>query len=78
MNGRPDLIIQKGDVVAAVEIETGKSDHMSNVQKNLSRGFPMIVIVATSPSAERAIQTHLNALNLAQDSRIRLISAKAF
>ena len=78
VNGRADIIIQSGDTVAAVEIETGKSDPLANVRKNLSRGFPMVIIVATNPSAERAIRVQLQGSDLDQDSRIQVVSTKAF
>ena len=78
VNGRPDLIITKDDSVAAVEIETGKSDPISNVTKNLARGFPLTILVATSATAEQALRNLLEASDLAQDARIRVASAKAF
>lgn len=78
VNGRPDLIVSNGGAWAAIEIETGKSDPMSNVTKNLARGFPSIILVATSATAQKAIQAQLAEADLAQDSRIQVVSAKVF
>lgn len=78
INGRPDLIIEKGDVVAAIEIETGKSDPWANIMKNLDHGFPLVIMVATCEPAERAIRAALQAAGLADDGRIRVVSSKAF
>ena len=78
INGRPDVIVRKGEVSAAVEIETGKSDPISNVLRNLKHDFTEIIIAATSDAVEKAIAAKLQAANLAQDGRIRVVSVKAF
>jgi len=75
-NGRPDLIVSKGDFRAAVEIETGKSDPMANVKKNLKAGFQMVIIMPTSQAVHDSILRSLQAESLAGDPRIRIASVK--
>lgn len=50
-NGFVDLLAQKETSRTAVEIETGKSDIVANVEKLSHSGFDKVVLVATSPSA---------------------------
>ena len=38
VNGRPDIIVEKDDKKIAVEIETGKSDVVGNIQRALEAG----------------------------------------
>ncbi|MFC1680112.1 hypothetical protein ACFL2T_07895 [Elusimicrobiota bacterium] len=78
INGRPDLIVKGRQTRTAVEIQTGKSDPLANVHKNLVGGFSSIIIVATNQAAQQSIADVLVAAKLAQDSRINLVTAKAF
>lgn len=78
VNGKPDLIVKNSEGVVAVEIETGKSDPILNIMKNLKHGFPLVITVATSESAEQGILVKLRAAQMAQDPRIRVVSVKAF
>ncbi|MFC1678733.1 helicase HerA domain-containing protein [Elusimicrobiota bacterium] len=78
INGRPDLIVKRGEASAAVEIETGKSSIISNVLRNLGAGFSSIIIVATSQAAHRSIANTLSAAGLTQNNTIQLVPAKNF
>jgi len=40
-----DLIVENKDKRVAVEIETGKSDYMRNIEKNLNKGFHRIISI---------------------------------
>jgi len=78
VNGKPDLIVKNGGETVAVEIETGKSDPISNIVKNLKHGFPLIITVATSERVEQSILAKLKAAAMAHDKRIRVVSVGAF
>lgn len=60
INGRPDIIAKKGRKRIAIEIETGKSDFMKNIQRNLDTGFDEIICVATDEKAERKLKKKLS------------------
>ncbi|MBI5090939.1 MAG: ATP-binding protein [Candidatus Hydrogenedentes bacterium] len=51
VNGYTDLIARKDERQVAVEIETGKSDWRANVVKNVKKGFPSVLLVATNDPA---------------------------
>ena len=56
INGRPDIIARKDGKSIAVEIETGKSDFMHNIQRAIDAGFDEVVCVATNERAEKKIR----------------------
>ncbi len=62
-NGFVDLLAQKAFSKTAVEIETGKSDIIANVEKLIGSGFDKVVLVATSPSAVDMIDKALMRLS---------------
>ncbi len=43
INGRPDIIVFNHNKKAAIEIETGKSDIIGNIQRALKAGFDEVV-----------------------------------
>ena len=77
-NGRPDIIVSKGEFKAAIEIETGKSDPPANVLKNLAAGFPMVIVAPTSQTAHNLILKQLQAEGLLENPRVQVVPAKAF
>jgi len=77
INGKPDLIVIGGDKRVAVEIETGKSDVVANVEKNLKAGFDEIISVATNDRAEEKIRRELERKNI-KDSRVRVTTVFGF
>jgi len=48
VNGYTDLVIEKNGDRFAIEIETGKSNWLTNVRKNIKHGFKNIIIVTTN------------------------------
>ena len=46
--GAIDLVALKGDEILAIEIETGKSDVVGNIEKCLKVGFEKVVVVAVN------------------------------
>ena len=77
-NGEPDIVVINQDKKAAVEIETGNSDAMQNIEKALKTGFDAVISVATNRSAEDKIRAALARNNLDKDKRIKLIPASGF
>ena len=64
INGRPDIIVIDGKKRTAVEIETGKSDYMKNIERNLKAGFDEIICVATNKTVEGIIGSNLSQYDL--------------
>jgi len=78
VNGEPDIIVMNGDKKAALEIETGNSDVMQNIEKGLEAGFDSIISVATNKLAEDKIRATLAKNNIDKDNRVKIISASGF
>jgi len=55
MNGSADIAIRKGKENIAVEIETGNSDHLNNIRRNLESGFDSVICVPTNRYAHHKI-----------------------
>ena len=53
--------------LAAIEVETGKSDIKVNIKKTRQSGFDRVILVATSPSAVSACRRVLD--SVADDAR---------
>jgi hypothetical protein len=58
VNGNPDIIVMNKNKSTAVEIETGSSDFMKNVKRDL-KFFDKVICVATSRTAEKNIRNEL-------------------
>lgn len=54
-----DLVGRKDGRVIAVEVETGKSDVVGNVRRDLLEGFDQVHVVATSKVALREVEKEL-------------------
>jgi len=77
-NGKADIVVKNGNKTIAVEIETGKSDAIRNIQNDLAAGFDMIVSVATNKATEEKIKKELIKNNLNTNEKIKVISVKGF
>ncbi len=77
INGRPDIIVIKGDKKTAVEIETGKSNFIANIQRALEAGFDEIVCIATNRHVEEKIRQELKRKNIS-NNRLKVTSVFAF
>lgn len=71
INGRPDIIVINEDKKAAVEIETGKSDAVYNIERALKAGFDEVISIAIDRYVEIKIRNDLNKKNIV-DSRIKV------
>jgi hypothetical protein len=71
VNGRPDIIVINGEKKVAVEIETGESYAIKNIEKNLKAGFDEVVCVAVNKEVKEKIRQELEKNNLI-DSKIKI------
>lgn len=68
--GRVDVLAESRERRVAVEIETGKSDAVRNVQNCLRSRIDHVLVVATSKSAERKVTAQLGRAGLLADARV--------
>jgi predicted RecB family endonuclease len=59
-----DLVAEKDGKRIAVEIETGKSDALYNVRKNLHAGFDEIIVVALNEKSREMMNAEFGKLDL--------------
>ncbi len=76
INGRPDIIVVNGSKQIAVEIETGSSDFIKNISRDL-KAFDETVCVAIDKEVEEKIQQGLNENNLIS-TKLKLTSVLNF
>jgi len=69
-----DLEVKAGDKTFAIEIETGHSDAVSNVEKDLAAGAEYVLTVVTSPLAEAKIREKLVRRKLDDPEKVRVFS----
>ncbi|MBI5614242.1 hypothetical protein HY947_04925 [Candidatus Gottesmanbacteria bacterium] len=74
INGKPDIIVLNNGKKTAVEIETGHSDVLGNIEKNIKAGFQEIICVATNKDVERKIKDQVQTT----DGRVRITSVFEF
>jgi hypothetical protein len=77
INGRPDIIVMHEDKKVAVEIETGNSDAIGNIQKRLESGFDEIISIATNRFVEDKIMEELRRKNIV-DERVKVTTVFGF
>ncbi len=77
INGRPDIIINKKDKKIAIEIETGKSNYVKNIEQALAAGFDEVVCMAVNRFVEDKIARALKK-NGIDDNRIRIVGVRGF
>jgi signal recognition particle subunit SEC65 len=76
INGRPDIIVVNGSKQIAVEIETGSSNIIKNISRDL-KAFDETVCVAIDKEVEEKIQQGLNENNLIS-AKLKLTSVLNF
>jgi len=73
-----DLVAEKDGKKIAIEIETGKSDSVYNIKKDLEAGFDETLIIALSPDVEKKIKDEIVDLKLLRKERIKIICQQKF
>jgi len=76
INGKPDIIVVNRNKNTAIEIETGNSDFIKNITRDL-RAFDETVCVATNKEAEEKIQLGLKENNLI-NFKLKIVSVLNF
>jgi hypothetical protein len=77
VNGRPDIIVNKEGKKIAIEIETGKSNYVGNVERALEAGFDEVVCVAVNRFVEDKIGRNLKEKGIL-DERVRVVCVRGF
>jgi hypothetical protein len=80
INGKADIIAQKGDLAIAIEIETGKNSIQSainNIQKSLPKAFEKVISLVSDTSFLARLEAQLKESGL-YDERIRVMPASQF
>jgi hypothetical protein len=78
INGNVDVAVKKGNVSIGIEIETGTSDFIGNIVKDLKAGYDMVVSVATNPMVENRIREQLKKKKLDKIRRIKVTTVRAY
>jgi len=73
-NGAIDILAQRPGERIAVEVETGKSNVKTNLNKVRNAGFDQIVLVATSPAAVSACQKAIDSVERDGSFRIEQLT----
>ncbi len=76
--GSVDLLATKANKTFAIEIETGKSNVVANVQNGLLSGFDTIIVVATDQAAMSRVEKRLGHAGLIIPLRIQLVLRDEF
>lgn len=78
INGNVDIVIKTNHEKIAIEIETGKSDPIRNITKDLKSGFDFVISVPINSIVENKIKDKLKELKLDTHSRIKVVLATNF
>jgi len=76
MNGSADIAIRKGKNRIAVEVETGNSDHLKNIRRNLYSGFDSVICVPTNRVAQHKITEDMDRYDF--ENKVKVILAFKF
>ena len=78
ISGRVDVVAKKENEKIAIEIETGKSNFIRNVQQDLAAKYNKVLIIATDKSAFKKIGKKLCQANLLIPARIEMSLREAY
>lgn len=78
INGGVDVAVKKDNMSIAIEIETGTSDFISNITRDLKTGYDIVISVATNERVEKKIREQLEKKKLDKIGRIKVTSVRAF
>jgi len=76
INGKPDIIVVNGSKQIAIEIETGSSDFIKNITRDL-KAFDEMICVAVNKEVEEKIIKELTNKNLI-NRRVKITSVFGF
>ena len=69
---------EKAGKKIAIEIETGKSDAIYNIRKDLEEGIDRVICVFLTEKAKKYIFSQLKEAGLDKDKRIELLDIDEF
>jgi len=78
INGNVDVAVKKDHYSIAIEIETGESDFIKNILKDLKAGFDLVISVATNEMVENKIREALAVKKLDKVKRVKVTTVRAF
>jgi hypothetical protein len=73
-----DVVAEKDRKRIAIEIETGKSDYIYNIKKDLDFGFEEIQVVALDKNTEEKIIRDLKESGLDGEERVKVVEIAGF
>ncbi|MCX5698652.1 MAG: DUF853 family protein [Candidatus Omnitrophica bacterium] len=73
INGKPDIIVMGNGKKVAVEIETGNSDYIKNIERDV-KAFDEVICVAVNKEVEARIRQELKT----EDGKIKLTTSLEF
>ena len=71
-----DVVASKNDIRIAIEVETGRSDILTNIKKCLEANFDRIIVVAVNEKIESKVKSLLESNDLHQNPKIILSCAR--
>ena len=71
-----DLVVRNEKQKIALEIETGRSDTLANIEKCLDADFDQVIIIATSEKAETGIKQLMQQLPFRATTKLRVECAR--
>lgn len=78
INGNVDVAVKKDNRSVAIEIETGASDFIKNILRDLKAGYNLVISVATNEMVENRIKEQLEKKKLDKIKRIKVTTVRAF
>ena len=72
-SGRVDIVAYRDGETIAIEIETGKSNIIRNVQQDLAAKYDKVVVAATDKKAYTKVERELSKADLPSIERIEVI-----
>ena len=72
-SGRIDVVVQKDSEKIAIEIETGKSNFIRNIQQDLAAKYSKVLVVATDKLAFEKIEKKLGRTGFLGIGRIEVV-----
>ena len=76
--GFVDIVAHDGEKSIAIEIETGKSNVIYNIQKNLKEDFDEIITIVLDRNKKNKIMADLKLLDIGDDNRIKIMDTEQF
>ncbi len=77
-SGRVDLLAKRGQERIALEVETGRSDIVENVRRDLRERVDRVIVTCTSAAAKRQVERKLGKAGLLIPARVTIVERDAW